>query len=668
MNWGGRGRGKFPFEMGDLNIKSEAETDNGNLLLHQSDELDHVPLKLRLQSHFLNPLVSPSGALKDENEEPSLQVPLSSDPSCDTNKVKDEQLSPNDDNAQKGNNGNDLVALQDCNSFGAQSVSVVFHGQVVSNQLYNDILWKEKVDDHTHTVEQHSDLLDVKAEPQGTDESSVGGVVSGSFGHHLEVAKVKNEIIDYFDADDLDHMKLKDRHRMLLSRDLLKLAKLVEEGSKGPSYPVGGNSFEHSSGRVELHNQSIEEDDLKAINICGVIGRYDFDLGRSSRTKVAAGAYWCSRSNGSCRDNESSESRHIKDTPGTDMTCSFQRVSTKACEDYPTNQPYLALTSEAKVKAEVLEYDLPTSVNISLENMKCSRKILPSSSGHSLNAVESATHINAIHHRKRRKTATDCVQTALEEDAPGLLQILLEKGVTVDEIKLYNETESDDALDESLCEDSFGELEAVISKLFSSRSSLLKLAPLRYSKGSKISYCLACLLSLVEQSRYLQFRKWPVEWGWCRDLQSFIFVFERHNRIVLERPEYGYATYFFELVDSLPVEWQVKRLVTAMKLTSCGRATLLENKALVVGEDLSEGEARVLQEFGWLPNTGLGTMLNYCDRVVHDRRSEVEAYDSEWRSKIAKLLMDGYNGGTIIPNYIPKRVIDSEGPQIKMEL
>lgn len=158
---------------------------------------------------------------------------------------------------------------------------------------------------------------------------------------------------------------------------------------------------------------------------------------------------------------------------------------------------------------------------------------------------------------------------------------------------------------------------------------------------------------LLIQTRYLQFRKWPVEWGWCRDLQSFIFVFERHNRVVLERPEYGFATYFFELVESLPIAWQIKRLVTAMKLTCCGRISLIENKALRVGEDLTEGEAQVLMEFGWIPNSGLGTMLNYCDRVVHDRKNERES--SEWRSKIGRLLMDGYNGGTIVAPSIPKR-------------
>jgi hypothetical protein len=84
---------------------------------------------------------------------------------------------------------------------------------------------------------------------------------------------------------------------------------------------------------------------------------------------------------------------------------------------------------------------------------------------------------------------SNSVQTALEEDAPGLLevflfvyshfeigiyielhglciwQVLVDKGVLVDDIKLYGETVNDEALDESLCEDSFSELEAVMTKV-----------------------------------------------------------------------------------------------------------------------------------------------------------------------------------------------------------
>ncbi|KAL3630428.1 hypothetical protein CASFOL_023412 [Castilleja foliolosa] len=271
--------------------------------------------------------------------------------------------------------------------------------------------------------------------------------------------------------------------------------------------------------------------------------------------------------------------------------------------------------------------------------------------------------------RKRRRTVTDSIETAMEEDAPGLLKVLVDKGVLVDEIKLYGEPESNEALEDSSTTENFAELEEIISKLFSQRDSLLKLAPLRCTKGEKASYCLECLLSLVEQARYLRFRNWPVEWGWCRDLQSFIFVFERHNRLVLERPEYGYATYFFELADSLPINWQIRRLIIAMKLTNCSRITILENKALMVGDDLTDGEARVLMEYGWKPNTGLGTMLNYYDRVVHDRKNESDR--SDWKSKIGKFLMDGYNGGTIVSAGIPIRAEESDvvhPVEIKLEL
>lgn len=60
--------------------------------------------------------------------------------------------------------------------------------------------------------------------------------------------------------------------------------------------------------------------------------------------------------------------------------------------------------------------------------------------------------------------------------------------------------------------------------------------------------------------------------------------------------------------------------------------------------------------FGWTPNTGLGTMLNYCDRVVHDRKSEKDI--SEWKSKIGKLLVDGYNGGRIVSTDVPKKPVE----------
>ncbi|XP_052490002.1 uncharacterized protein LOC105801263 isoform X2 [Gossypium raimondii] len=338
-------------------------------------------------------------------------------------------------------------------------------------------------------------------------------------------------------------------------------------------------------------------------------------------------------------------------------------VSVKCEEDISDGIDHMLFRDRMKLLTPFEGFKLNFS-----NNFECLGQSEPAAFGFSLFVSEPAKPIMISRPRSRKKTATDSVVTALEEDAPELLKVLRDQGVSVDEIKLYGESENYDALDESFNEDSFSELEAVMTKLFSQRSHFLKFSSIRCAKGSKPSYCLACLFSLVEQTRYLQFRRWPVEWGWCRDLQSFIFVFKRHHRIVLERPEYGYATYFFELLDSLPVGWQVMRLVTAMKLTRCGRITLIENKPLSVGEDLSEGEAKVLMQYGWVPNTGLGTMLNYCDRVVHDRKNESDS--SEWRSKIGKLLVDAYNGGNIVSASLVEDVIeqDSERTQIKTEL
>ncbi|EFJ30950.1 hypothetical protein SELMODRAFT_88641 [Selaginella moellendorffii] len=184
------------------------------------------------------------------------------------------------------------------------------------------------------------------------------------------------------------------------------------------------------------------------------------------------------------------------------------------------------------------------------------------------------------------------------------------------------------------------------------------------ANSSKPHYCLACLVTLIEQaSLLLKQRKWPVRWGWCRALNAFLFVFEKHNRqgyfiswtpqnnsslyrIVVERPEYGFATYFFELVQSLPVKWQVDRLIKVMSCVCNCRAALLENRPLEAGKDLLPEEARVLEDYGWTPNTGIGSLLSFCDRVLHDYKSEDEA--AEWKSKIGRMLMDGHDHGSIV--------------------
>ncbi|CAL5323692.1 unnamed protein product [Camellia sinensis] len=567
--------------------------------------------------------------------------------------------------------------------------------------------------------------------------SSLINGVEGSLGTYVQAVKIKTEICDDF-VDDLDHIVLKERRRLLLSRKPLKLTKPVLEGDCSlSSKPVVETTIQQSVGMRKGDNHSCAaESSVTGDHTHDVSERNASDfcktLESGSLNRIIAGSSCtvphCSTLMESCQGIESGKSGMFIGIQGSDRICSSKKASTmhELCggQNYVSGNPHCMRTSVisstfVNIKAEPLDYSdvhsldksavcnfpsnsmIPVKSELEIpeeiygdkldhmllrdrikllasrdppnldnsKNFKCLRKIVPSVRDCSPIVSESSKPLRISRPRKRRKTATDSVETALEEDAPGLLQVLIGKGVSVNEIKLYGEMESDDALDESFSEDGFSELEAVISKLFSQRQSLLKLAPIRCTKGEKASYCLACLISLVEQARYLQFRNWPVEWGWCRDLQSFIFVFERHNRIVLERPEYGYATYFFELLDFLPINWQIKRLVTAMKLTSCSRVTLIENKALLVGEDLTEGEADVLKEYGWTPNSGLGTMLNYCDRVVHDRKNERDS--SEWSSKIGKLLVDGYNRGTIVSTDIPKKAMEycgGQGPQIKLKL
>ncbi|CAL1405832.1 unnamed protein product [Linum trigynum] len=408
-------------------------------------------------------------------------------------------------------------------------------------------------------------------------------------------------------ADDLDHIVLKERQRMLLlSRNMLKPVMISAEGSAMVVNSLDGlgcapASASNTPSSNPLDSVIVKSEPLDHIQVTKP------DLTSLDMFPLKS-------------ELDSPKGPHGDDLDLDHMQLQ-DRMKLQAANGNSTSKPsgYFS-TSRKAIRSESGDHPLPT---------------------------EAPDPIKINRMRKRKKTATDSVETALEEDAPGLLKVLVEQGVSVEEMKLYGVADGDDEpIDESFIEDGFADLEDVMTKLFFQRNFLLKLAPIRAANLAKPSYCLSCLFSLVEQARYLQFRDWPAQWGWCRDLQSFIFVFERHNRIVLERPEYGYATYFFELVDSRPIQWQIKRLVTAMKLTGCGRITLIENKPLKVGEDLSEGEAKVLMQYGWTPNTGLGTMLNYCDRVVHDRKSEKERL--EWRSKIGKLLMDGYNGGTVV--------------------
>ncbi|XP_045828965.1 uncharacterized protein LOC123920706 isoform X2 [Trifolium pratense] len=602
------------------------------------------------------------------------------------------------------------------------------NSQVTYSKVRNDAIGVEKSSVNTSSLRPSSTVCDVPVTMKVEDSEILlsnvdnGGNGNTSFQLDFPATKVKEEIHESI-VDELDHVVLIERQRMLLARRLAGLpSPAFEANSEGLTKKILEQNVEKVNGEFF----SVDGKITVARDQC-------YDTPEGSNTSLSELPHEATLGSSLSTEHASSKSRrpvvsacpqeHNQIVKSEEMIMHFDSHEEQGVMPIDNNEPSSSgCPTSVKIKdepwdnSEIHDVNEDAMGNISIKQevqndfinedamgyisikqevhndfnddqvehmsladrlnfltsrensslnipMSCSylKKTKPSSSVPSFNFSESAEPSHIKRARKRKKTATNSVQTALEEDAPGLLEVLVDKGVLVDDIKLYGETVNDEALDESFCEDSFSELEAVMTKIFSQRQSFIKFPVIRAGKGSRVSYCLACLISLVEQTRYLKLQKWPVEWGWCRDIQSFIFVFPRHNRIVLERPEYGYATYFFELVASLPVEWQIKRLVVAMKLTTCSRISIIENKELSVGEDLAEGEAKVLMEYGWTPNTGLGTMLNYRDRVVHDRKN---TDTSEWRTKIGKLLIDGYVGGTILMSNIPKSVANYRCAQI----
>ncbi|KAJ7960086.1 NAC domain-containing protein 8 [Quillaja saponaria] len=558
------------------------------------------------------------------------------------------------------------IALVERNSQETQVYPNSHLEQITNAGIQNDTAGPEEISVNAFCMPQVPKLFDVpsliKAENSNVLTSSVEDGTDASPDTYVPALEVKKDIPN--DFDDLDHIVLKERQKILLSKKLQGLANTVSKDVFGGllediaehSAPEVKEGTHSANGKPSADGGSliVTAHSLPKTKTGSVL-----EIHKSDSTFQSKGMQMtvnrCEGQSVRPAENDTLSSStlptpfKVKDEPWDNNE--FPNIKRNAIskfsvvksepdhqnEDIGDQVEHMRLRDRLKFMASEEDSILNSSNYASFNKVRSALK-------RSAFVTESAESISTKRPRKRKKTATDSIETALEEDAPGLLMVLLDKG------------------------DNFTELEAVISKLFSQRQSLWKLAPIRCTKASRVSYCLECLIALVEQTRYLQFQKWPVEWGWCRDLQSFIFVFERHNRIVLERPEYGYATYFFELVDSLPIDWQIKRLVTAMKLTSCSRISLIENKPLLVGDDLTEGEAKVLMEYGWVPNSGLGTMLNYSDRVVHDRKNDKDS--SEWRTKIGKILVDGYNCGTMVAPNIPKKVLEYRGaeiPEIKLE-
>ncbi|XP_062107612.1 uncharacterized protein LOC133818631 isoform X2 [Humulus lupulus] len=369
---------------------------------------------------------------------------------------------------------------------------------------------------------------------------SMGGCVQNSSVTDVPTIKVKSEISDLIDDDCLDHIVLKERQRMLLSSKLLGMAKPALEISLEAS---SGNGIQQCDENQKEQTPDVIGVSLMAKNDDRMCSSMEFNSCERQDNMLV---YTNDISSSSL-----STTLKVKDESHDDNNC--QNLDNNAWDTFSFNMHGVKAEMESSNEDDEDETDhICLGNRAKLLKLKDDNEIksMPFATECSPIAAESAKPFSINRMRKRKKTATDSVETALEEDAPGLLQVLIEKGVSADEIKLYGETESDDALDESSSE-SFLELESVISK---------------------------------------------------------------------------------------------------------------------VGKDLTQGEAKVLIEYGWIPNSGLGTMLKYCNRVVHDRKNEKDT--SEWRSKIGKLLMDGYNRGTLVATSIPEEEMesrDSQSPEVKLE-
>uniref|UniRef100_A0A2N9ETB0 Uncharacterized protein n=1 Tax=Fagus sylvatica TaxID=28930 RepID=A0A2N9ETB0_FAGSY len=387
-----------------------------------------------------------------------------------------------------------------------------------------DVFVEEKLDANDCTLHKSQTLpvvpAKIKVEHSDNLPNSLGDGVNGFVGADVAAVVVKNEIPSNFPDDDLDHIVLKERRRMLLSRKLLELAKRDHKGTSGGLSEIliqqcseKGKEETLVEGESVCGNQPYDKPERTASVSCNTLGtglpddiiaetsvinQYsrastksgdDMEIHASERnfssermiveSNLSEGQDYVPANTSSVCTSMSSTFVKVKVEPGDDSN--FHNLDKNAIQNFSFNK--LPLKSESGVSDKLYEDEVDhmllrdrmkmpkwvedSELNIS-RNSEYLKKSVPSALGCSLIASDSADPIRINRPRKRKKTVTDSVETAMEEDAPGLLKVLIDKGVSVDEIKLYGETESDEALDESLIEDSFSELEAVISKVCNS--------------------------------------------------------------------------------------------------------------------------------------------------------------------------------------------------------
>ncbi|KAL3145746.1 hypothetical protein ABBQ38_015126 [Trebouxia sp. C0009 RCD-2024] len=261
--------------------------------------------------------------------------------------------------------------------------------------------------------------------------------------------------------------------------------------------------------------------------------------------------------------------------------------------------------------------------------------------------------------RRRTEATRNAAQpakakAAMQEEVPDLLKILQQKGLAdrVDLLDLCDPTSQDNVYSEMhnilsrFCEGKMGSWQG--------RNVTGRGVVLESEDSGKHEYCLLALEHLLERAEAYSLNSEPVRWGWCRELSSFVFVFANANRVVVEKPCYGHATYFFDLEEPLPVSSQVQRLIAVLSVPGVSRRKLLEDSSLDPGPQLTAQERKQLEAAGWKPGTTVRSLLNFTgDRIFHQSaeimtgQKLIQRDVPDYKNKIAKVLSEGASGGRV---------------------
>lgn len=110
----------------------------------------------------------------------------------------------------------------DCNCQGTQVKGHACSEQIICSGVNTDIAGKEKLDVNVCTLQKGQTLpvapAKVKIEYFDNLMNSSSSGINGFAGAGVSAVTVKNEIPSDFADDDLDHIVLKQRRKMLLSR------------------------------------------------------------------------------------------------------------------------------------------------------------------------------------------------------------------------------------------------------------------------------------------------------------------------------------------------------------------------------------------------------------------------------------------------------------------